>query len=221
VVAVLLIPLNTLETVLYIHENTEARPLLAPYTPVEMTDLMPFHTVEATDLMALKTEVTVFLMALTTADTLLLMAFQMELITFWIAPIMLEITPEIADSTELTVFLIPFQTEVTISLQFSQINRKGSVMMSTAPWIMEPSSITAVCTTLQMPFQTFCRCVQRLENHVFTLSIIVPIPVQMVFHRFLNHSVMAPQFCMMAMIPAMAAANAAITAMICMRAQIG
>ena len=79
---------------------------------------------------------------------------------------------------------------------------------------MEPSSITAVCTTLQMPFQTFCRCVQRFENHVFTLSIMVPIPVQMVFHRFPNHSVMAPQFWMMAIIPAMAAATAAITAMI-------
>src|SRR5699024_10471899 len=210
VVAVLLIPLNTLEAVLFTALNTEETLFLFPPTTVEITDLIPFHTEEATDLMALKTEVTVFLMVLTTADTLLLMAFQMEPITFWIAPMMLEITPEMADSTELTVSLIPFQTEMTISLQFSQINRNGSVMMSTAPWIVEPSSITAVCTTLQMPFQTFCRCVQRLENHVFTLSIMVPIPVQMVFHRFPNHSVMAPQFWMMAIIPAMAAATAAI-----------
>ena len=36
----------------------------------------------------------------------------------------------------------------------------------------------------------------------------------MVFQRLPNHSVMAPQFWMMAMIPAMAAATAAITAMI-------
>lgn len=35
-----------------------------------------------------------------------------------------------------------------------------------------------------------------------------------VCHRFPNHSVIAPQFCTMAMIPAMAAATAAITAMI-------
>ena len=53
-----------------------------------------------------------------------------------------------------------------------------------------------------------------MENHVFTLSIMVPIPVQMVFHKFPNHSVMAPQFWIMAIIPAIAAATAAITAMI-------
>ena len=80
-----------------------------------------------------------------------------ELIYQVLAAMGVEITPEMAFSTVLTVFLIPSQTEITISLQFSQINRKGSVMISTAPWIMEPSSITAVCTTLQMPFQTLCK----------------------------------------------------------------
>src|SRR5699024_11769291 len=101
---------------------------------------MQFHTLEATDLMALKTEVTVFLMAFTTADTLLLMAFQMELITFWMAPMMLEITPEMADNTELTVSVIPFETEVTMTLHVAEIKRTGSVMMSTAPGMIEPSS---------------------------------------------------------------------------------
>src|SRR5699024_4185852 len=203
-------PLNTLETVFFTALKTLETLLLIPSTTVEITDFMPFQTVEATDLIALNTDVTVFLIAFTTAVTLPLMASQMELMTFRIAPVILEITPEIADSTELTVSLIPFHTEVTMSLQFFQINRNGSVMMSTAPWIIEPSNITAVCTTLQMPFQTFCRCVHKYENHVFTLSIMVPIPVQMVFHRFPNHSVMAPQFWMMAIIPAMAAATAAI-----------
>ena len=187
---------------------------MIPSTTVEITDFMPFQTVEATDLIALNTDVTVFLIAFTTAVTLPLMASQMELMTFRIAPIILEITSEIADNTEVTVLLMLFQTEITMSLQFSQIKRKGRVIMSTAPCIMEPRSITAVCTTLQIPSQTLCKCDQRLENQVFTFSTIVPTPVQMVFQRLPNHSVIAPQFWIMAIIPAMAAATAAITAMI-------
>lgn len=129
------------------------------------------------------------------------------------APITVEITPDTVWMAEDTADLIPSQAEITISLQFSQMNRNGRVMMSTAPCMMEPKSITAVCTTLQMPSHTPCRCVHRLENHVFKVSTIEPIPLQTVFHRFPNHSVMAPQFWMMAMIPAMAAATAAMMPM--------
>ena len=83
-------------------------------------------------------------------------------------------------------------------------------MMSTAAERIEPISITAVCTTLQIPSQTDCRCDHRPKNHVFTLSIMEPMQEQMVSHKFPNHSVIAPQFFMMAMIPTMAAATRAM-----------
>ena len=74
--------------------------------------------------------------------------------------------------------------------------------------------MTAVCTTLHIPSHTDCKCVHKFENHAFRESTIAPIPVQMVFHSSPNHCVIAPQFCIIAIIPAIAAATAAMTAII-------
>ena len=74
--------------------------------------------------------------------------------------------------------------------------------------------MTAVCTTLHIPSHTDCKCVHKFENHAFrgiyhcTNSGTDGIP------QLSNHCVIAPQFCIIAIIPAIAAATAAMTAII-------
>ena len=131
-VAVDLIPLNTEETVDFTLLNTVLTLVLIPSTTVEMALLIPFHTVVAVDLMALNTVVTVVFIELITVETLVLMAVHIVENTFWISVSTVEITLAIALMTVETVFFIAFQTEVMVSLQFSQINRNGNVMISKA-----------------------------------------------------------------------------------------
>ena len=93
---------------------------------------MPFHTVDATVLMVLNTVLTVVLMPLSTVDTLVLIAVQTVEMTVLMAVITVLITLLTALMAPETIDLMVSHTVVIVSLQFSQINRNGSVIISKA-----------------------------------------------------------------------------------------
>lgn len=188
-VAVDLMPLNTEDTVLFTALNTEETLLLMPSTTVEMADLMPFHTVDATVLMALNTVLTVFLIAFTTVDTFVQIAVHTVEMTVLMAVMTVDMVVLTALMAPDTTDLMAFHTVVMVSLQFSQIKRNGSVMMSNAASRMAPINWMPTETTFfmvsqmpvkkdTMPFQIFVKKVempvhtsfQEVPNHPRTVS---------------------------------------------------
>ena len=103
-------------------------------------------------------------------------------ITLWIAVITALIVWDTASMAEETADFIASHTASTVSRQFSQMKRNGSVMMSHAASRMEPISMTPVCTTflivshteekkLVMPFHTL---VKKVLTEVHTADQLVP-----------------------------------------------
>lgn len=87
-VAVLFIPLNTEDTVLFTELNTELTLFLIPSTTVLIADLMPFHAVVATDFIAPNTVVTMDFIVFNTVETFVLIAVQTVEMTVLMAFIM-------------------------------------------------------------------------------------------------------------------------------------
>ena len=125
--------------------------LLIPSTTVVIAVLMPFHTVVATLFMALNTVVTMVFTAFTTVVTCVLIAFQTVVKTVFIAFITVLTTVDIALIAPDTFSLIASQTAIMISLQFSQMNLNGRVMISNAASRIAAINIIAVWTVFLMP----------------------------------------------------------------------
>ena len=74
-------------------------------------------------------------------------------------------------------------TAVIVSLQFSQIKRNGSVIMSNAASKIEPINITPVCTTFLMVSQ------MPVKNDTIPFQIVakkLEMPVHTSFHEVPN-----------------------------------
>ena len=152
--AVDLIPLNTEETVDFTLLNTEDTLLLMPSTTVEIAAFIPFHTEDVTVLMALNTVVTVVLIAFTTVDIFVLMAVHTVEITAPMAVMTVEIVVLTALTAPETTDLMDSHTAVIVSLQFSQIKRNGSVIISNAASKIDPINWIPTETTFLMVSQT-------------------------------------------------------------------
>ncbi len=146
-VAVDLIPLKILVTVLFTELNTLVTVDLMALTGVVTAVLIVFQTVVAVLFIALNTVVTTDLIALTTVVTTVFIAFHTVVNTVLMVFITVLITNATAWMTVNTLDLIVSQTEIIISLQFSQIKRNGSVIISKAALKMEPIAMMPTVTT--------------------------------------------------------------------------
>lgn len=182
-VAVDLILLNTEETVDFTLLNTEETLLLMPSTTVEIADLIPFHTVDATVLMALNTVVTVVLIAFTTVDTFVLIAAHTVEITVLMVVITVEIVVLTALTAPDTIDLMDSHTVVIVSLQFSQMKRNGSVIMSNAASRIDPINWIPTETTFLMVSQTPVKK-DTIPFQIFAKD--VEMPVHTSFHEVPN-----------------------------------
>ena len=131
---------------------------------------------------------------------------------------MLVITCEILLSTVLTTVLIASHTVIIVSLQFSQINLNGRVISPKYPLISSTINMSATVNTFLIVSHTVVKMLTS-PSHIPLKKSEMPCQILMMAvdtfsHKPLNHSVMAPQFFMIAMIATTAAIIAAIIAMI-------
>lgn len=88
----------------------------------------------------------------------------------------------------MTVLLMVFQTEIIISLQFSQISWKGRVMIFHADSKIEPMNMISTCTTFlivshaveRKPVIPFQILIKKVDTEVHTSFQLVPSHLQMV-----------------------------------------
>ena len=145
-----------------------------PSTTVVIAVLIPFHMVVTTDLIALNTVETTEWIAFSTVEIRSYMAPHTVLKKSLIAVKIVVMTELTAFTAVETALWIAFHAPIRMSLQFSQMNWKGREMMSTAASKIEPMNITAVCTTLQIVFQTDWMCSHRPVKKDFRPSIATP-----------------------------------------------
>lgn len=142
------------------------------------------------------------------------MAFQTVVITVFMAFIMLVITCDMVLSTVLTTVLIASHTVIIVSLQFSQINLNGRTISSKYPLISSTINMSATVNTFLIASHTVVKMLTN-PSHILLKKSEMPCHILMMAvdtfsHKPLTHSVMTPQFFMIAMI----ATTAAIMAMI-------
>ena len=123
-----------------------------------------------------------------------------------------------AFKTVIITVLIAAQIAVIVSLQFSQINLNGKVISSKYPLISSTINMSATVSTFLIVSQTVVNILTKLSHILLKksemLCQILMMAVDTVSHKPLNHSVIAPQFFIMAMMATTAAIIAAIMAMI-------
>lgn len=144
--------------------------------------------------------------------------FQTVVITVFMAFIMLVITCEMVFSTVLTTVLIAFHTVIIVSLKFYQINLNGRVISSKYPLISSTINMSATVNTFLIVSHTVVKMLTN-PSHIplkksEMLCHILMMAVDTFSHKPLTHSVMAPQFFMIAMIATTPAIIATIMDMI-------